>query len=110
MNATQTPPCISIGIRAWNEEGIIRQTLKSLFNQSIFGELYQRGEQCEVVCIPNGCTARTAAVAREVFVEQERWHPFAPAFRCRVVEVKQAGRNNTWNSYVHSYSDPNAEL
>jgi glycosyltransferase involved in cell wall biosynthesis len=104
------PPRISIGIRAWNEEGIIRRTLTSVFDQTIFKELVARNEQCEIICIPNGCTDRTAQVAAAVFAEQKRWHPYAAAFTCRVAEVQEAGRNNTWNAYVHELSDCSAEF
>jgi glycosyltransferase involved in cell wall biosynthesis len=104
------PPRISIGIRAWNEESIIRRTLTSVFDQSLFKELHGRNEHCEIVCIPNGCTDRTADIAAAVFAEQKRWHPFADAFTCRVAEVGEAGRNNTWNAYVHQISDPHAEF
>ena len=78
--------------------------------QSLFAELHQRAEQCEVVCIPNGCTDRTAAVAEEVFAEQRVRHPFADAFICRVEEMKEAGRNHTWNAFVHSFSHPQSEF
>src|SRR5258708_12376417 len=97
-------PVCSIAVRAWNEEKAIRTTLESLFQQSLFEELNKRGEQCQILCIPNGCTDRTADVARAVFQEQERTHRFASSFVCRVAEVAEAGRNNTWNLYVHSLS------
>jgi len=103
-------PRLSIGIRAWNEEAVIRKTLESVFQQSLFEELSRRGERCEVLCIPNGCTDRTADIAAEVFAEQERSHPFANAFTCRVDDMKEAGRNHTWNAYVHSLSSPDAEF
>jgi len=92
-NGDQTAvPCISIAVRAWNEEKAIRRTLESLFQQSLFEELNKRGEHCEVLCVPNGCTDRTAETASAVFAEQETLHPFAGAFTCRVDEVKDAGR------------------
>lgn len=103
-------PRISIAIRAWNEEAIIRRTLSSLFGQSLFAELSERGEQCEIICIPNGCTDRTATVAAAVFAEQRRWHPYAHTFTCRVVEMREAGRNHTWNAFVHSLAHPEAEF
>lgn len=103
-------PRLSIGIRAWNEESVIRRTLESVFQQSLFEELARRGERCEVLCIPNGCTDGTAEVAAEVFAEQERSHPFANAFLCRVADIKEAGRNHTWNAYVHDLSSPDAEF
>jgi len=106
-NGDQTAvPCISIAVRAWNEEKAIRRTLESLFQQSLFEELNKRGEHCEVLCVPNGCTDRTAETASAVFAEQETLHPFAGAFTCRVDEVKEAGRNHTWNLFVHSFSHP----
>lgn len=112
MAETTTPPAprISIAIRAWNEEAVIRRTLRSVFDQSIFAELADRGETCEVICIPNGCTDRTAEVAAAVFAEQRRWHPYPNSFTCRVAEIKEAGRNHTWNAYVHSIAHPEAEF
>ena len=107
---TSKAPRISIAIRAWNEEAIIRRTLSSVFSQTLFEELGARGEICEVICIPNGCTDRTADVAAAVFAEQRRWHPFAGAFTCRVAEMSEAGRNNTWNAFVHKISDRRSEF
>ncbi len=106
----QKPPRLSIAIRAWNEESIIRRSLASLFEQSLFAELQQRGERCEIICVPNGCTDRTAEVAEAYFAEQRRWHPFCRSFGCRVAEIKEAGRNHTWNAYVHTLSHPQAEF
>ncbi|HVM51504.1 MAG TPA: glycosyltransferase family A protein [Candidatus Acidoferrum sp.] len=107
---SEAVPCISVAVRAWNEEAVIRRTLESLMAQSLFAELRERGEHCEVICIPNGCTDRTAAVAAAFFAEQRRRHPFADAFTCRVAEMKEAGRNHTWNAFVHTFSHPQAEF
>ena len=104
------PLKISIAIRAWNEEAVIRRTLESVFEQSLFDELLRRNECAEVICIPNGCTDRTAEIASEVFAEQKKLHPARGAFSCRVHEIKQAGRNNTWNAYVHSIAGRDAEF
>lgn len=101
---------MTIGVRAWNEEAIIRKSLESIFQQSLFEELAHRGELCEVICIPNGCHDRTAEIAAAVFAEQERVHPFAKAFVCRVSEIKEAGRNHTWNAFVHSLSGRESEF
>lgn len=109
-NAQSKPPRISIAVRAWNEEAVIRRTLESLFEQSLFEELSVRGESCEVVCIPNGCTDRTAEIASAVFAEQKQSHPFADAFRCSVQNSSVAGRNHTWNTFVHGLSCPAAEF
>jgi glycosyltransferase involved in cell wall biosynthesis len=109
-NAQPRPPRISIAIRAWNEEAVIRRTLDSLFDQSLFRELSARGEGCEVLCIPNGCTDRTAEIAAAVFAKQEKEHPFAEAFVCSVRNIPEAGRNHTWNAFVHDLSCPRAEF
>src|SRR5262245_48093580 len=106
----EQPARVSIGVRAWNEESVIRRTLECIFQQTLFSELLRRGEICEVVCIPNGCTDRTAEIAAQVFAEQAKSHPAAAALVCRVAEIKEAGRNHTWNAYVHSLSDPAAEF
>ena len=109
-NAQARPPRISIAVRAWNEEAVIRRTLESLFEQSLFKELSARGECCEVLCIPNGCTDRTAEIATAVFAEQEKSHPFAATFAASVRDMREAGRNHTWNAFVHGLSRPEAEF
>ncbi len=109
--AAQTrPPRLSIAVRAWNEETIIRRTLESLFKQSLFEQLSRRGERCEVICIPNGCTDRTPRIAAEVMAEQKAGSPFAHTFDARVVEIEEAGRNHTWNAFVHELSSREAEF
>jgi len=104
------PPRISIAVRAWNEEAVIRQALESLFGQSLFAELAARGETCEVLCIPNGCTDRTAEIAAAVFAERAAAEPCARAFACRVRTIAEAGRNHTWNAFVHELSHREAEF
>ncbi len=110
MNAQPIAPKVSIAVRAWNEEAVIRRTLENLFEQNIFEELAKRGERAEVVCIPNGCTDDTPLIALEVFIEQKKKHPFAKSFSCRVESIAQAGRNNTWNAYVHEIANRSAEF
>lgn len=89
---------------AWNEEASIGPMLLSLFEQSIFAHLAARGERCEVVCLANGCTDRTVAVAAEIFARMERNHPARPGFTARVEDIKAPGRNNAWNRFVHEFS------
>lgn len=103
-------PCVSLAVRAWNEEKVIHRTLESLFRQSLFEELSRRGERCEIVCIPNGCTDRTSDIARTFLAEQKKAHPFAGVFDCHVAEIAEAGRNHTWNLYVHELSSRDAEF
>ena len=101
-------PRISIAVRAWSEEAAIRAALDSLFQQSLFEALSKRQEGCEVLGIANGCIDRTAGIAAEAFEEEQPTHPFASAFTRPVAEIVEAGRNNTWNAFVHPLSDREA--
>jgi hypothetical protein len=118
---------VSIGILAWNEEESVEAMLDSLRKQVIFKELAQRGLRSEIVLVANGCTDKTAEVARRLFVSASRTdsvqqHSESPAcglrqssgvFReeelsqsvtWRVIEVTERGKNNAWNMFVHSLS------
>jgi glycosyltransferase involved in cell wall biosynthesis len=101
---------LSLGIFAWNEEVAIRATLESLFKQSLFGELSLRNSSCEVVCVANGCTDRTAEVAEEVFARQRSGHLFVETLSLRVVNIPERGKNNAWNQFVHKFSAPEASM
>lgn len=96
--------CAALGIIAWNEEAAIGSTLESLFEQSLFAELSRRNQVCEIICVANGCTDRTAEIAAGIFQEQARQHPHATAFTCRVVNLPERGKVNAWNQFVHSLS------
>lgn len=111
--STGTPndvTCISIGIIAWNEEKAIGATLESLFQQSIFEELGRRSFRCEIICLANGCTDRTSAIASDKFAEQSRRHPCRNTFSCRSVEIEERGKANAWNNFVHRLSAPEAQF
>jgi glycosyl transferase family 2 len=97
-------PCVSLGIFAWNEERAIAATLDSLFDQTLFQELFRRNEECEIVCVTNGCTDRTPIIAKELFANQARTHPFARSFVTRVFEISERGKVNAWNRFVHQVS------
>jgi len=101
---------ISIGIVAWNEEAGLGATLQSLFKQSIFEELYWRGWKLEILCLANGCTDRTVAVAQEVFDAQTHQHACRATFSARVVELPERGKINAWNRFVHSLSAKKARF
>jgi len=104
------PPCISIGILAWNEAEAIGATLHSLFRQSLFAELNQRQLNCEILCVANGCTDQTAAIAEAVFAEQKRAHAFNQVFHFRALNLPARGKNNAWNLFVHTYSAREAQV
>jgi glycosyltransferase involved in cell wall biosynthesis len=103
-NSTSASPCVSIGIIAWNEEQGIGAMLESVFQQSLFAELARRGRRCEILCVTNGCTDRTPEVVAKIFARQCSEHPEAAHFSCRVMNVSQRGKINSWNRFVHSFS------
>ena len=95
---------ISIGVIARNEEKSIGPALGSLFRQSLFAELAQRGRQAEILCVANGCTDATVEIATRVFEEQAARHPHRHAFIGRTLAVPEAGKINAWNLFVHRMS------
>jgi hypothetical protein len=126
--------CVSIGILAWNEEESVQATLDSVLKQLIFKELTSRGYRSEIIFVANGCTDRTAEVARQFFASASRTDSLTS--RCesptlglrqssgafnfahlqgpkdsvtwRVIEVPERGKNNAWNMFVHSFSAKHA--
>jgi glycosyltransferase involved in cell wall biosynthesis len=108
-SSTSTPPLVSIGIIAWNEEKGICAMLESVFQQSLFAELGRRGRRCEIICVTNGCTDRTPEVVAEFFARKSSEHSDAANFSCRVMNVSQRGKINAWNRYVHSFSARDAK-
>ncbi|HEY6167777.1 MAG TPA: glycosyltransferase family 2 protein [Verrucomicrobiae bacterium] len=104
-----SPPVVSIGIVAWNEEEAIAAALQSLFRQSLFDEFDQRGGRIEIICVANGCTDGTATIATRIFEEQARTHLSKDSFSCRVVELRERGKCNAWNAFVHRLSAREAE-
>jgi glycosyltransferase involved in cell wall biosynthesis len=101
---------VSLGIFAWNEEKVIATTLESLFQQSLFQEFAARGWICEIVCVVNGCSDATPEIAEELFARQRGRHPFREAFVCRVANIKEPGKLNAWNHFVHAISPANASI
>lgn len=98
---------LSVGILARNEEKTIGAALASLFKQSLFPRLAERGLFCEVLCVANGCTDGTEQVAARaigVRVEGALDEPVG-----KVVSLAERGRNNAWNQFVHRLSAREAE-
>ena len=102
---------ISIGMFAWNEEDVIEGAIRSLLQQSVF-----RGHKgCfdnavwEIVVVANGCIDSTVEVARrtlEVCTEELR----SGIVRGSVCEIKEAGKSNAWNKFVHERSHPDTGI
>lgn len=95
---------VSIAVFAWNEEEGIAATLRSLLEQSIFARLARRGCQSELICVANGCTDRTAAVAEEVFALHRQQCAAAGGILARAVNLADRGKVNAWNQFVHRLS------
>lgn len=97
-------PYVSIAIFAWNEEGAIESTLRSLLEQDLYAHLGRRKLRCEIICVANGCTDQTAQVAGEVLERVMSRHPDRGALECRVADLKERGKVNAWNQFVHRLS------
>ncbi len=102
------PILVSIGIIAWNEADGITRTLESLFRQSLFERLARRNLRCQVLCLANGCTDETPRVAAQVFEAQRLRHPARHALLCRAFDIRERGKLNAWNLFVHHLSAPSA--
>jgi glycosyltransferase involved in cell wall biosynthesis len=96
---------ISIGILAYNEAKSIAQTLASLFQQSIF-QVEQHTIQ--VVVVPNGCTDATAAIATDTLQKSIEKLSHS-SLQYQICDIKQPGKSNAWNQYIHEYSAPAAD-
>lgn len=88
-----------IGILAWNEEGSIGGTIRSLGHQTLFAEVAGEGGTVEVIIVPNACTDGTAAVAEAAIENHIRLHASTTA---RVESLAEGGKSNAWNVLVHS--------
>jgi glycosyltransferase involved in cell wall biosynthesis len=100
---------LSIGILAWNEEEAIGAALESLFAQTLFAHLAARDARCEILCVTNGCTDRTASVAAAMCELESATHPHRGSFSARVCDIQQRGKNNAWNLFVHQLSRKEAD-
>jgi glycosyltransferase involved in cell wall biosynthesis len=101
------PPLISIGLLAWNEENSIGTTLTSLRGQTLLA-CARRGEcRVEIVVVPNGCTDKTAEVARTSLAEIT--HEF-PSVSVAVEVLEEGSKTRAWNHFVHRASQPETEF
>jgi glycosyltransferase involved in cell wall biosynthesis len=100
---------ISIGILAWNEEESIGMALQSLFEQTLIHELADHAEdQLEIVVVPNGCSDHTDEKAAEALRTGATSRP-ADRFSWRVESLREAGKVNAWNQFVHQFSNQAAD-
>lgn len=100
---------ISIGILAWNEEDTITATLTSLFQQSALQGKGDIDTEWEIIVVPNGCSDNTATIAQQVLTQLAGQHVDSKiTFAIR--ELREAGKSNAWNHYIHEFSSKNADL
>jgi glycosyltransferase involved in cell wall biosynthesis len=89
---------------AWNEEESIRPMLESLLRQTVLRSLASKGERCEIVVLANGCTDGTVAAATGTLAEAKAKGLLSQRTTAWVEEIREAGRNNAWNRFVHEIS------
>ncbi|MBE9047819.1 glycosyltransferase [Pleurocapsales cyanobacterium LEGE 10410] len=98
---------ISMGILAYNEAESISNMLYSLWEQSLFQD--NADNSIEVIVVANGCTDNTAEVARNTL--KNLFKDSDPTlFQWQVCEVKESGKSNAWNLFVHQFSAPDADF
>jgi glycosyltransferase involved in cell wall biosynthesis len=101
---------ISIGVLAWNEEECIATALQSLLDQTLTRELAdQSDDRMEVVIVPNGCSDRTDERAAETLRSGAASLP-PDRFAWRVESLREPGKVNAWNQFVHRFSNPSADF
>ncbi len=98
---------VSIGIFAHNEEQQIGRVLSSLAKQDLVANAAALGMGIEIITLANGCTDSTAAAANAAGTQLRNKHP-GIGFRTEV--IPEPGKSNTWNIYVHRFSDPSADF
>jgi Glycosyltransferases, probably involved in cell wall biogenesis len=91
---------LGIGILAHNEADTLPGLVASLFQQNVFHEQRQRFAAIHVVCVPNGCSDETAAVAR-ASLAQAVSALGAHNLSWSVEELAAPGKANAWNHCIH---------
>lgn len=103
-------PLVSIGIIARNEQEIIGQTLSTLFQQTLFQKAKDLGFRVEVIVVLNNSKDNSERLVREKIAIENQAHTARGVFTSRLVHLKQAGKINAWNTYVHRLSSPSAKF
>jgi glycosyltransferase involved in cell wall biosynthesis len=125
---------LSIGILAHNEANAmgfahaprIATLLQSLSQQSLLTSL-NKGYSIEIIVVPNGCSDNTALISRNTLETFPKGYakryglPLAPGgtslfendqalWNWKVCEVKEAGKSNAWNLFIHEFAAPDADF
>ncbi|MEM0360318.1 MAG: glycosyltransferase family 2 protein [Candidatus Diapherotrites archaeon] len=94
----ELPVFLSIGVPAYNEEESIQRSLYWITKQTLWKAMPP--ERREIIVLANGCTDRTAEIAREM----QRKNP-----EIKVIETPKKSKAAAWNIIVRE-SNPNAEI
>lgn len=103
---------ISIGILAWNEEKVIKKTLASLFEQSVFKNQSADNMpqiEWEVIVVPNGCSDATAKIS-QLSLSALTKEATGVKIDFSVCEIKEPGKSNAWNRYIHEFSNKKSDF
>lgn len=110
MTEQNTAMIISIGIFAYQEEGRIGAMLESLFEQTVFTSPTESEANIEwhLHIIPNGCTDKTAEVARTAITLGAANSKTRIATHINVID--KPGKSNAWNIFIHEISSSKTDL
>jgi glycosyltransferase involved in cell wall biosynthesis len=102
---------VSIGIMAYNEAAGIANTIASLLAQSAFHVAAEAAavSEWEIIVVPNGCTDDTDAVSTKAL------NALVPGIANSKIShavrvLKQGGKSNAWNQYIHEMSRKDADV
>jgi len=99
----------SIGILAYNEEKNIAATLHSLLEQNLFRETILDVSGIEIIVVPNATTDRTVEIA-EAILKSGISKGVSSNVSYRIDNLKEAGKTNAWNQFVHRFSSKEADF
>jgi glycosyltransferase involved in cell wall biosynthesis len=102
---------LSIGILAHNEEKNIEATLRSLLDQSFLQEniASDKISEIEIVVVPNATTDRTVEITEKVLSAAVP-SKVSSAVTYKIENLKEGGKTNAWNQYLHRLSIPDADF
>ncbi len=87
---------------AHNEERAIGATLSSLLAQSVFAD---PALAKDLIIVANGCSDATVARAQAAIAGLS-----SPNTAARVVDVREPGKANAWNIFIHRESAPDTDI
>ena len=99
---------LSIGILAHNESDSISVLLHTLCQQSLLTTA-NKEHIIEIIVVPNGCTDDTAFIARNT-LEKLALQSDRASWKWKICEVKEAGKSNAWNLFVHQLASPDSNF